>query len=58
MPHPEVARMRKSLEPLVEVVVKLPRSKLREADRILDMYIDGKLSYEEALRKLRRLARS
>ncbi len=58
MPHPEVARIRESLKPLIEAVVKLPENRLREADLILDMYIDGKLSYEEALRELRRLARS
>ena len=53
MPHPRVVEMRRRLWPLLELALKAGNE--QKAEEILDEWEKGKLSYEEALERLRRL---
>ncbi len=54
MPHPRVAEMRKRAWEMARLALKA-RDR-REAERILDDFTEGRISREEALRRLRVLA--
>ena len=53
MSHPRVVEMRGRLWPLLELALKADDE--RKAEEILDEWGKGKLSYEEAMKKLRTL---
>ena len=56
MTHPKVKYMRKRLGKLLDLALKAQDE--READKILRMYEQGKITRSEAIRRLRKLTKT
>ena len=54
MPHPRVVEMRKRAWEMFRLAIRARDSE--EAEKILDEFTEGKISREEALRRLKALA--
>ena len=52
----EIIEVRMKLKPLVDLAVRLPAEKLEEAEELLDVWIEGRITRKELISRLEQLA--